>query len=89
MSFTGLLRSPVELHVNMAGLVCVSCGPWSLHLFVRKRHWTWGKMDGWWDGPTSQYGLGPLFMLNGFHPDSWCYFCDDDRCMDQARHGYF
>ncbi len=74
----------------MAGLICVGCGPWALHIFVWKRsHWTWGFEDGWYDGPLPSYGLGPLFLLAGMYPDGWCYFCDDDRCEDKMRHGWF
>lgn len=91
MSLVGLLRSPVTMHLKkVAGLICVACGPWSIHLFVKSRfHWVWGKQETWFDGPLLMYGLGPLFLISGVHPDAWCYFCDDDRCKDRARHGWF
>lgn len=87
MSLCGLLRSPVGLAFNMAGLVCVHCGPWSLHLFVKPKYWTWGREEEWYDGPLPEYGLGPLFKLAGWHPEYWCYVCDDDFCKDRDRHG--
>ncbi len=87
MSLCGLLRSAVTLDLNMAGLVCLTCGPWSLHLLVRKRHWSWGYTKGWWDGPMPEYGLGPLFKLVGWHPDVWCYVCNDDYCEKRDLHG--
>lgn len=89
MSLLGLLRSPVSVSFRMAGLVCLTVGPWNLHLFVKRSHWTWGYEEDWYDGPLPNYGLGPFALLCAIDPEGWCYFCDDFKCEDRMRHGRF
>ena len=89
MKLIGLLRSKVSLVSRMAGLICILCGPWALHVFVKRSCWTWGYEEDWYDGPLPSYGMGPLFLLTAIDPDGWCYFCNTDRCDDRMRHGWF
>lgn len=62
----------MKIHTDMAGLISFEWGPWCLHMFPKRRFWTWGYVDGWYDGPLPEWGLGPLFLFVGCWPDAWC-----------------
>lgn len=50
-----------------AGLICFAWKHWSLHLFVQREEWVFGREDDYFDGPLWYFGAGPLFLL------AWCH----------------
>jgi len=60
-----------------AGLVCVAAGPWSVHVGVRRDHWTWGRLDDWYDGELLLLGAGPAILLTYCESVHWAYSDDE------------
>lgn len=50
--------------VNLAGLIAISYGMWTVHILLPRRgHWHWGHDHEDYDDICEYYGLGPLFLV--------------------------
>jgi hypothetical protein len=36
----------------------------TLHLLVKRKYWTFGYHEDWYDGPIHSISLGPIFTMN-------------------------
>lgn len=55
-----------RIYWNVAGLVCLQWNQnrYALHIFVKRKHWTWGlRGEHRFNFGLTYVGLGPFFLL--------------------------